>query len=225
MRFLKKKKGVENWWTNVADLMAGLMMVFMFIAVSYMASAQKEARSYFDLQANLYQDLEKAFKDDLDKWQAKIDPQTAAIRFEEPDVLFESGKAEIRLKFKEILDDFFPRYLNIVWGKTYKDNVEEIRIEGHTSSIWSAKNGKNPYFGNMELSQDRTRNVLEYVYKKLESEEKRIWLKKHLTANGLSSSKLIYKLNGKEDRARSRRVEFRIRMKTEERMKRIAGQK
>ena len=36
------------------------------------------------------------------------------------------------------------------------------------------------------------------------------WLKARLTANGLSSSRLVLKPNGTEDETRSRRVEFRV---------------
>ena len=70
----------------------------------------------------------------------------------------------------------------------------------------------------MKLSQGRTRSVLKYVLQTIgESQEIRDWLKLHLTANGLSSSKLIT-VNGIEDRKASRRVEFRVRTKSEERI-------
>lgn len=222
MIFHKKKRGVEEWWTNVADLMSGLMMIFMFIAVSYMAIIQSEATSYFDLQKDLYQNLEKEFKDDLEKWQAKIEPD-ATVRFEEPEVLFEPGSAVVRPRFQEILQDFFPRYLKIVSTDTFRSRVEEIRIEGHTSSEWKDERGTLvAYFNNMRLSQDRTRSVLEYVFQTTPEKEK-VWLREHLTANGLSSSKIVRRSDGNEDLDRSRRVEFRIRIKAEETMRSMAG--
>jgi outer membrane protein OmpA-like peptidoglycan-associated protein len=39
----------------------------------------------------------------------------------------------------------------------------------------------------------------------------RAWLQYHLTANGLSSSKLVLDANGRENPAKSQRVEFRVR--------------
>ena len=45
----------------------------------------------------------------------------------------------------------------------------------------------------------------------------REWLRSVLTANGLSSSKLIMQ-DGEEDKELSRRVEFRIRTNAEERI-------
>ena len=40
----------------------------------------------------------------------------------------------------------------------------EIRIEGHTSSEWfDQSTGNEAYLNNMELSQNRARNVLDYI--------------------------------------------------------------
>ena len=72
----------------------------------------------------------------------------------------------------------------------------------------------------MELSQDRTRAVLEYALLLPQSLPHRVWAKEHITANGLSSSRLIY-LNGREDKERSRRVEFRVRTNAKREIVRI----
>lgn len=214
----------EDWWMNIADMMTGLMMLFMFIAVAYMTFIQKTATSYFDMQKGLYDELHKEFQDDLAKWQARIDPKTGAVRFQEPDILFLPGSAEIRPGFKLVLDEFFPRYLKIVRGPSFAASVEEVRIEGHTSSDWLSESGTdNAYFNNMRLSQDRTRSVLQYAWTRVEPAE-REWLKSRLTANGLSSSQLVKDpTTGAENRDMSRRVEFRVRMKAEERIERMAA--
>ena len=86
------------------------------------------------------------------------------IRFKEPEVFFDMGESELKTQFKDILDSFFPRYINVIYTN-YKDKVTEIRIEGHTSSEWEeGADTKTAYFKNMELSQDRTRNVLKSRY-------------------------------------------------------------
>jgi outer membrane protein OmpA-like peptidoglycan-associated protein len=63
----------------------------------------------------------------------------------------------------------------------------------------------------MELSQARTRAVLQEVFSLSEIGGHRPWLQPLLTANGLSSSRPVILDNGREDHDRSRRVEFRIR--------------
>ena len=54
------------------------------------------------------------------------------VRFEEPIIFFNRGSATLKEEFKVILNDFFPRYLKILTSDKYRDDVEEIRIEGHT---------------------------------------------------------------------------------------------
>ena len=231
----------EGQWISISDMMAGLMVIFLFVALSFMLDAQEKknkievdrdrikeiAVTYQRLQNNLYDDLLEEFKDDLDEWDASIDKPTLSVRFRAPDVLFEIGKADLQERFKSILDDFFPRYIRILAlddEKKYRDDIEEIRIEGHTSSEWNVSVSPNEaYILNMELSQNRTRSVLEYVLN-IETEPipgEREWTQKRLTANGLSSSKLRFKKSGEEDKIQSRRVEFRVRTNAEKRIVRI----
>lgn len=154
-----------------------------------------------------------------------MDESTLSIRFEQPDILFEVGSAELKNNFKALLDDFFPRYLNILTSDKYKNDIEEIRIEGHTSSEWFSKTSEQQaYFNNMELSQNRTRKVLEYILRQDWNKNLFEWEKKHLTANGLSSSKLIFDADGQENKEKSRRVEFRVKTDAEKRIVRILKQ-
>jgi len=208
--------------------MSGLMMVFLFISIAYMINVVKErdkikeiAITYNRLQNDLYNDLYKEFEKDLDKWNALIDRQSLSVRFEAPDVLFAKGSYQLQDKFKSILDDFFPRYLAILTSEKYKNDIEEIRIEGHTSSEWQVDVSSDiAYFLNMQLSQDRTRSVLEYVMNLPQVSNQNEWLKSYLTANGLSSSKLIM-TNSNEDKEKSRRVEFRVKTNSEKRIVKI----
>ncbi len=227
-----KEQDTEEHWISISDMMAGLMVIFLFIAISYMihvraekekiekimATIEKIAVTYEKLRAELYTDLEEEFKNDLNEWNAVLDQETLSVRFKGPRVLFIQGKAEVRQRFKDILDDFFPRYIQILRRPKYMDDIAEIRIEGHTSSEWSKQvSVEEAYILNMELSQDRTRSVLEYVLQIPGISENRYWIKQHLTANGLSSSKLISKA-GIEDKEESRRVEFRLRTNAEKRI-------
>lgn len=209
-------EGQEAHWLSVSDLMAGLMMVFLFIAIALMRDAFIErdrikeiAVAYQDNQVAIYQALMEEFEQDLPRWDATIDADTLAFRFQSPEVLFEMGSAQIRGRFKEILSDFFPRYLEIL--QEFKESINEVRIEGHTSSIWnSSVSPTEAYFLNMDLSQGRTRSVLQYVYMLPELDGQRAWVKRHFAAVGFSSSRRILTPKGREDRARSRRVTFRV---------------
>lgn len=214
----------EEFWQSVADQMSGLMLVFMFIAIAYALDAsldkarmQKVAVAYNQNREAIYRALDSTFKEELPKWDAELDSVSLSIRFKEPDVLFRVGSAEVQPGFRRILDSFFPRYVAVI--RRHEGSIEEIRIEGHTSS---ESRSPNPYYANMALSQERTRGVLEYCLEgtRLAAGDKR-WLQTVLTANGLSSSRLRLTADGTEDRASSRRVEFRIRTNAEVRLAEI----
>ena len=155
-------------------------------------------------------------------WGAVID-KDLTIRFSQPDILFAVGSATLNEKFKAILDDFFPRYLKILMDDEFRDNIEEIRIEGHTSSFWGKVGGDESYLKNMALSQERTRAVLEYIISSSNDEQKE-WLKKYFRAIGFSSAKLLdsnsQPITNKadEDPAKSQRVEFRVRTNIEQKV-------
>ena len=150
-------------------------------------SEQKErkAKEYQNIKAQLYDELYEEFKDKLEEWHASIDRETLSFRFKEPETLFDKGKSDIKLRYKKILDDFFPKYISVLLRKKhscsdpylcrnkdqykYKDHIVEIRIEGHTDSDWliddscpalssGAPSRNCGYYKNMQLSQEcRTR--------------------------------------------------------------------
>lgn len=92
----------------------------------------------------------------------------------------------------------------------FKASINEVRIEGHTSSDWKGLTKDQAYFENMRLSQERTRTVLNYVYKLDTTKSYASWLKSHFSAVGLSSSKLLYNQDGTENKSKSRRVSLRV---------------
>lgn len=231
--FKLKKTEDGDHWPPISDLMSGLMIIFLLIAIAYMhniAQSQQKIRkiavTYQQAQVALYDRLNAEFEKDLPKWKAVIDKSTLAIRFFEPEILFQTGKADVTPKFKEILEDFFPRYLNVIFSEEFKDIIAEVRIEGHTSSEWSTRTDSTDeaYFNNMGLSQERTRSVLQYCYDTITIEEYSFLIKKFVTANGLSSSKTIFDNDGSENKALSRRVEFRTRTNAESRIVQIVDE-
>ena len=210
---------------STGDLMAALLLMFVLLlsaTLLVIKENEKETRSvvkaYEQLQEALYQDLLIEFNQDLERWAADLDRETLSIRFYEPQVLFEQGDATVRPVFAQILADFFPRYIAILQQEQYRGHIEEIRIEGHTSSEWGdGLSEEASYFNNMALSQNRTRSVLQYVLSTISVSNERDWTRSLITANGLSSSQPIMR-NGIEDPNASRRVEFRVRTDAEQQL-------
>ncbi len=217
----------EEHWISVSDLMAGLMMVFLFISIALMRSAfierdkiKEVAITYQKNQVALYDALITQFKDDLKRWDADIEQATLSFQFKSPDVLFDTGKITLKPAFQAILNDFFPRYLNVL--TQFRDSIDEVRIEGHTSSLWNHRSTPDAaYFNNMDLSQGRTRAVLEYVYTLPDVAAERHWVKKHVAAVGFSSSRIIENPDGTENFERSQRVSFRVVTNAETQIRKI----
>jgi outer membrane protein OmpA-like peptidoglycan-associated protein len=243
MKVKRRNKSIKEdgeHWLSVSDMMSGLMVIFLFIAITYMMQVGQEhenllkamkqvqedknqlvdiAGTYTKTKDEIYDRLKTEFEDDLKNWNAEIDKQSLSVRFQQPDVLFNTGEAALKDQFKTILNDFFPRYVKIL--KKYQVDIEEIRIEGHTSSEWNSNVGlDDTYFLNMELSQNRTRATLEHCLMLPKVSAERFWIRQILTANGLSSSKPIL-VNGIEDITLSRRVEFRIKTNSENQIMKI----
>lgn len=219
--------GAEEHWVSMSDLMAGLMMVFMLISIAFMQYVKIEqdkikevAVTYQNTQIALYEQLLDEFKDDLALWDAELDQDTLEFRFNAPEVLFRTGDITIQPTFAKILKDFFPRYLHVI--QKFKDSIAEVRIEGHTSSIWNQySSDAEAYFNNMELSQGRTRSVLQYVYSLPTVEKERAWIKKKFAAVGFSSAHVILDSSGNEDPERSRRVSFKVNTNAEREIRKI----
>lgn len=205
----RKNESEDTQWLPMSDLMSGLMILFLFIAVSFILNTKRVAENYEDNQEKIYHALHQEFEPNLDEWKAKIDKGSLTFIFTDPEVLFQTGRSDLQQRFKAILAEFFPRYMKVV--AEYQHSISEVRIEGHTSSEWSYLVSDDiAYFENMRLSQDRTRSVLEYAYNLSSVQTYRDWIKKNVSAVGMSSSKLIFDHNGKEDKTASKRVTFRI---------------
>ena len=117
----------DDQWISIADMMAGLMIVFLFIAIINLKDQLDKLKSFDILQDKIYNKLYEEFKDDLEKWTAEIDKDTLTISFREPRIQFNTGSSEVKNEFKLILNDFFPRYLDVLYE--FNKSIDEIRIE------------------------------------------------------------------------------------------------
>jgi outer membrane protein OmpA-like peptidoglycan-associated protein len=215
-------------WASISDIMSGLMMVFLFISVSYAYIVAEQSKKlqeqseqlieqnreittlvseWEDYNRLIYEDLNHEFADQLLAWNAEIEPDTLSIRFKNPELLFKAGRSDISPQFEAILRDFWPRYIRVL--KEYDSVIREVRIEGHTSSEWATVTEEESYFRNMALSQSRTRAALQVCYG-FTPTGLLSWTRGNVTANGMSFSKLIFNEDGSENASQSRRVEFTV---------------
>ena len=228
----------QNIWIPFADIMTALMLIFLLIVVLIFSTVlQKGSPTEITLKEfevvldDLYDELHIAFADKRDEWGVRISDDLT-IKFENPQILFDQDSSVIKEEFKVILDEFVPTYLSIVNKEKYHEKIKEIKIEGHTASPTPAY---STYIETVTLSQNRARNILEYIlehsyFKSLtESSQKRITFL--LSANGFghgraidSNNRFVYN-TGKLVSPNSRRVEFRIVTNSDELVKQLVGKR
>lgn len=221
-----RKQKKEDYWVSISDMMTGLMIIFMFIAIAYILEVRKEQEArdslFEDFQLTkekLFHDLDSVFGNDFKIWDVELD-RDLSIKFTNPEVLFAPNSAAISDRFRMMLEKFIPKYLDIILKEEYADKISEVRIEGHTDTI-PTRLTNDSYLGNLILSQQRSAEVLQFLrgnnhFNKLSIQNKnklQFWL----TANGLSygrtldkNKKLTVDSNEAIDNKLSRRVEFKI---------------
>ncbi len=223
----------ETQWISLSDMMTSLMLCFLLIGVVYMIKLKNTEKKMEHVQSieklinatrqGIHAELKTVFDENSKKWGAELSPDLT-LRFVNPDSLFDTGQSILKPSYKNSLQEFFPQYIHTMMQEKYRNQIKEIRIEGHTSSKWTDYTTSDvAYFLNMELSQRRTRETLDYLMNNTNlTDEEKDWLKRHFRAIGFSSAKPLNK-NGEpttnpleEDAKMSQRVEFRVITNTDE---------
>lgn len=163
------------------------------------------------IKEDISKNIKKEFKSDFGVWDLKFNKDTLVLRFENINMLYSRGSSNISQSFGLILKDFIPRYVEIL--KAYESDIEKIEINGFTSSENShGKTKDEKYQKNLVLSQKRANKVLSFI-KTLDDaviKENKDFIDEKFVAIGKSSSNLIIKTNGEEDKIKSRRIEIAI---------------
>jgi len=127
-------------------------------------------------------------------------------------VFFDTNRDRLKDDGRELLARLLPVYFRTLMSPQNLEFVAEIIIEGHTDS-------DGTYEHNLDLSQRRAQAVVNYCmspdFTGISEADKRV-LRAMITANGRSQSQLIYDVFGIEDKAASRRVEIKFRLKDAE---------
>lgn len=217
MRFEKyssnsNNDGDENvFWITMSDLLLGLVVVFLvlfiFAITGFTQNKVNEQETQFQITEKIAQELQKNnIKVDVDKFSGRIKISDLE--------LFELSSWELSPKGRAYMSKFVPIYLNtIMKDPKVRENISQIIIEGHTDShtFASAKSPQEKYFKNMDLSLKRASSVANYIvfsqYSEKQKYEKDLF--KLLSVQGKGPSEPVL-VNGKEDFAKSRRVELKI---------------
>lgn len=213
-KLFKQEEEEGRFWPSFTDLLTTILLCFMliFIIMMVIKSLQiKEMKRTIDqimgVRAELVQELHHTFNET--KQGIEVDEKTGAIIFD-TEILFAYDDATLKTNSYQFLDEFVPIYLDVLLESGYEEYIAEIIIEGHTDR-------DGDYLYNLELAQDRAYSVAAYILSD-EFPHKNIQqhIEEKLTVNSKSYSNSREDAAGNYDAAKSRRVEFKFRLKDEE---------
>lgn len=193
---------------SITDLMTSLFVVFVLLLVAYINKSYEETRKgsqsvkeslmYSLRAANIY-----AINDPKD-------PLALLVTVRDDNLQFDTAKSTLKPQGQLFLKGFIPALAKTLTDKRFSKEVESIVIEGHTDSDGDDKL-------NLRLSQDRSFAVLKFALDEsnLDALQKGYFLDR-VSANGRGERDLVPPKSkpGQENKAESRRVEFKIRVKS-----------
>ncbi|MBZ8199225.1 OmpA family protein [Campylobacter jejuni] len=164
--------------------------------------AKEKVRNLGLIRENLSKELQSKLDNNI-----TIDEKTGSISLP-AEVLFDKDsyvlKNEAKASLRKILSEYFDVILE---DPKIFSNIENIIIEGHTDSDGS-------YIYNLDLSQKRAYEVMNFIYTFYKSDK----LQKLLMASGRSFSDPVF-VNGVEDKDKSRRIEIKFSIKNDNALK------
>lgn len=214
-----EEKNQQNFDFNssMTDLMTSLMVIFILLLVvfaNHIGEKGQKIRDKMvaDLSGKTSQFAPSDALRDLKIIESTDDPLSFIVSIDEQSGLkFESNKSDIMPQSKPKLRDMYVEILDYVCKPEIRKDIDSIQIIGYTDSQPVLS---DPKFGNLSLSQDRALAVLKYgLYVVGINTDKGECLQDLASINGrgMAEQKATY--------AESRRVEFKIRVKSYEQNK------
>ena len=202
--------------SSMTDLMTSLMVIFVLLLVVLFNNIGEKGQKIRDKMVNELQAQEtnpttsiNNSLQDLKISKSTDDPLSFVVSIDEQSGLkFNSNSYEILPQSKPKLKAMYTEMLDYVCKEENKKNIDSIQIIGYTDANPVKA---DPKFGNLSLSQDRALSVLKFGLQTVGVDStKGTCLQELASINGRGMAEL------KATDAESRRVEFKIRIKSYE---------
>ena len=162
---------------------------------------KKSAKNFYDILHDIYH-VEIANK------QIAI-YEDLSIDFLDKNLYFKAGIYKLTKKQKLFLNKFAKKLMPFL--KNNQEFIENLEINGHTSSEWKGVDFSSNYLKNEKLSLERSFSVLSYIFQTQDKKTKKLLAEK-FKGSGLNYSQKVVR-NNSENRVKSRRVSFKILLK------------
>lgn len=196
--------------SSLTDLMTSLMVIFVLLLVATLNNASAEGENTRNLILDkLRLDLQDFARQGVRVEKDPTDPLGLLVLVPEGLLNFAVDRFDIPAGGVRFLSDFSPRLAKTACSERYRKEISSIVVEGHTDSRGTDEH-------NLQLSQERSLAVVQQTLDILGHDdfEDRACFLDFLSANGRGSKEPIRDSNGNEDKDRSRRVVFKIRVRS-----------
>ncbi len=211
---------------GITDLMTSLAVIFILLFSAYVtkvSEAEVQATVKLPVQApernaatSTTEDMKGVLRDHFQRFDLSLDADPAdpnVVRIVVPDALlnFEFGKGTLSSVADHFLAEAMPTYAALLCG-AMRDRIDSLVIEGHTDD-----RGSDIY--NLKLSQERSLNVMVKGLEVIKDSAPWAYRCFHekTSASGRGRQDLVVDQLRVLDRDKSRRVVFKIRLRSTDR--------
>lgn len=163
------------------------------------------------LRTGLARDLSKVLGSII-----SVDRQSGNVRISEDALTFRRNAWAVGHKGRKLLARITPLLAKVAFSPTYRPYLRKIVVEGHTDSSRAADDS----FYNWRLSSRRALAVAGVMLNSAGAD--RELLERYIEASGMANRRPVLDSTGKEDAARSRRMEIKVFLDDRELVKRFA---
>ena len=204
--------GVSHTTTGITDLVTSLAVVFILLFAAQITNTSSAAQS--ELQENK-EDVQTALRDHIQRLGLSLDadprdPLALVIVVPENLLTFELGESTLSPTAEQFLAEALPFYVGALCGPL-RDKIDSLAIEGHTDD-----QGSDAF--NLKLSQERSLAVMVKGFEVIQATEPTAYqcFQEITSAAGRGRQDLIYESSTVVNREKSRRVIFKIRLRSAE---------
>jgi outer membrane protein OmpA-like peptidoglycan-associated protein len=202
--------GMSNSFT---DLMTSLAVIFILLLCASLNNAQQEGET---TRNSVLAEVQRAMKDfvagGIEVKSDPKDPLGLLVLVPEDLLAFQLDRADISPDGELFLQAFIPKLSRTLCSPRFVKEIDSIVVEGHTDSSGTAQH-------NWELSQKRSMSVVRTSLSVLDiddMEKEKTYSLRLLSASGRGSAELVTGPGGAENAPLSRRVVFKIRVRSME---------
>lgn len=198
---------------SFTDLMTSLAVIFILLLCASLNNAQQEGEMMRNsMLADVQKELKTFLAGGVEVASDPKDPLGLLILVPEDLLAFPLDRADISYAGETFLKAFIPTLARTVCSPKFTSEINSIVVEGHTDSSGTDEH-------NWDLSQRRSMSVVRTSLSVLSASEtfaERSAFLRLLSASGRGSAELVSGPTGQENAASSRRVVFKIRVRSSE---------